>query len=346
MNNTSISNDSRSFISSVSDVLIGGTNYVVKKAKYTVAPLSSSLPLTFAVKIADRSLKLASYIKQTAVFPNMAKTLEGTTDVLGIGASLNLILGLLPCLPITNLDEEKLKESIAIDQLDLTNVSAEKWQNRVLKQVKASLNRSYTTRNVRIELEKFLIDKGLGAEQAAHIAGSIIIQAKSRHLAEKMYLACFLLPGVNTIVNTLEKWNLIQMASWSAKIGNIPAVNLIVKKIGDMYVVSLVAKTVAKLGLRQIALYSALLGLTIKGSYEASSLIKAQMTICMSDKNSPEYAKAITERTKQIWSFSITGLGLAGGVVPLFLSVNPALLLSYEIGAAAISFANALRQQP
>lgn len=283
----------------------------VKYLKKTFSPLSSSAPVVYAVDISRKLISLANYYKPEPVLPVFCRHLEGAAELLEVTAFINIAMIFLPSVSSDNLDEEELKNSIDLSDLTPGDISKEKWTKRVVKQVKTSMDKTYSQRKVREEVAASLVKKGLNPDFAHKIAESMHLTKKQKPLIEKIYLSCFVVPGLSTVLNNLDKWKFIDLAWYAGKIGNIPLIGF-----------------VASIGLRPIALGFALTGLTLKLGHCGYKLYHAQVKVWKADKNAEDYAKVVEERTKEIWATAATGLTITGIVVPLMVSINvPGLIL-------------------
>ncbi len=302
-----------------------GKNYGMKQVKKIISPLSSSGPLNYVVKLINKSLALANYIKCDSLMPIFGRTLEGAGEVIGVGGFLNFVCTYIPFVNKDNLDEEGLKKSIDFSSSGLGNEVIDKWINRIVKQVKVGFDKTNSEDALRAGLKDYLVKKGLDSNLSASIANSITIRQKSKDNIEKVYTALFFAPLFSSFYSTLEKWQFITFtAELTEKIGKVP-----------------VLKYAAQIGLRKIALYATVPARILKFGHSCNKLYNCQVKVWNAKDGDLE--KALEARTKEIWNSSIAALDLGGTVVPLVVAVNPGLMLAYEAAGAAIGLANSLR---
>lgn len=299
-------------------------NFGMINIKKVISPLSSSGPLNYVVKSVNKSLALANYVKCASFIPVFGRTLESAGEILGMGAFLNLVVLYIPFVNKENLDEEGLKKSIDLSTY-FGEIPNEKWVNRVVKHVKLSLDNTYSQGAIRAELESYLVNKKLPKELATNIAKSIVIKQKAKDKIEWVYLTLLLVPGFSTVYTTLEKWQFITFtANLSTKMGGIP-----------------ILRYLAQIGMRKIALYGALTGLTLKFGHNSYKLYKAQVKVL--NAKATDLEKAREGRTKEIWATFTSGLTVVGIAVPLIVKVDSGALLGYEAFGALVGLANSLR---
>lgn len=332
-----INGDTHSFYDGIGVFSESSKNFLVKKVKKIITPLSSSQPLNFVTKIANKTLALANYFRSEPLVPIVGRALEDAAAILTLGSFTNTLVNLIPFLGKDNLDEAKLVASVAdatsrficqSEGVSPERVVLEKKLNKqIVKQVKFCLDQTNSNRDVRKELADFLVGKGINQDQASKIALSIQIQEKKKSLIERIYSNIYLIPGALGALGTLDKWKLINLADLATKLGNIPVFGAIVK-----------------IGLKPISLYSFLAATTLRFGDNVNKLYRVQIKVRQAKEGSAEQVKAIEERMKLIWTTTLCGLSLVGGLVPLILSVNPAVLITYDLFVATLGLVNVLRQ--
>lgn len=308
-------------------------NYIIKNVKKITAPLSSSKPLALITKLANKTLALANSLRSEPFVPLLGRVLEDFGSVLSLGSFVGTLAGLFPSVGNDNLDESELASSVGdATKITLSRVRVKRRRynlsrvnEAIVNRVKNCLEKTHTDQAIRADLQAFLIDKGIDQAFAARIAGAIRIQQKEKPLIEKIYSTLYLVPGVAGVLGTLDKWGIISLAKLAMKIGNIP-----------------VFGTLAKIGLKRIASYFFLGATTLRFGYNIYKLLNVQIKVWEAKEGSREHKKAIEERTEELWATFLCGLNLVGVVVPLILTVNPPMLIAYEIFVAALTLANEL----
>jgi len=345
-----VSGRSTSFYTDVREKTEYTKGKVIKNIIMLTEPLSYSKPVYLIISIAKKCLKLGDYFCKVSFLPLLAKSLDGLSDIAGIGGFIHMSIKLIPCLTATTLNEAALEKSIKAELIDDRNdpITNQKiWTKRILKQTKLSLKNRHTTKAVRKEISEMIIRK-LEKDGVTNLSESekkarsyavvqlLDIKAKHRPLVEKIYTSFFFFASCNGFLNTLNRLAIINMAKISATIGKI----LVATKI-PMILGSKVTKTICKVSLNQLARVAGLIGSSIQVTYDSYKLFKIFRDI--SNTTDPtERAKLAKERTKKICSLALGILSLIGGIVPLFLAVNPVALLTYEIAIVTLGLVRAL----
>jgi len=314
-------------------------NFLLRKVKVIVSPLSFSLPIAYVLSIASKSLKVANYFRSDVFLPGLVKSLEGTTSIIGAGAFINSTIGFIPWLTDSNLDEDVLKVSIH-EILEKNKVnSPEIWSKRVVKQVKISLQKGCTKNGVKEEVAEMLIRKKTAMSEAAvrTFAKEIKLESKSKHVLEKISTFFFYVSSTNSVLRTCEKWDLISLSEISQRMGSsrlATSITQVTSKLPNCFGILTVGNLVR---------FSGLSGMSVKIVYDSYKLYQAQKGVSESADKSTEQARFLKERISKIWSVALGGLIILGIVAPLILIINPVILLTYEIAVGVLGLVNALR---
>ena len=305
-------------------------NSLIRKIRSVTAPMSLSLPFYYFINLFNKAIKLQENLSGGSFLPLVGKSIEGMSDIARLGNFIFLTTGLFPHISQKRIDIAALEKSITLPQEILEE---KRWKNRIVKQVKISAETRNTLSSIRQDIAIMVARKAgkdkLEAETLNRLQNSVdqlTIRLKDKPTVEKVYTAFFFTSGLCGVVKTLSKWQLINLSKISLKIGNSKAIKITSKIVG-----SKITRSIALLGISEIGKIATLIGSTIKITYD--SYLQQRI-------NKAEDAEGITklkkERAEKIWTISLIALSIIGTLIPLVLSVNPIVLLTYEIAVLSL----------
>lgn len=325
---------SNSFFQPLISNLESKKNSLIRKIRSVTAPMSLSLPFYYFINLFNKAIKLQENLSGGSFLPLVGKSIEGMSDIARLGNFIFLTTGLFPHISQKRIDVAALEKSITLPQEILEE---KRWKKRIVKQVKISAETRNTLSSIRQDIAAMVARKAgkdkLEAETLTHLQNSVnqlTIRLKDKPTVEKVYTAFFFTSGVCGVVKTLNKWQLINLSKISLKIGNSKAIKITSKIVG-----SKITRSIALLGISEIGKIATLIGSTIKITYDSYQLCHLQQRINKAE-DAEEISKLKKERAEKIWTISLIALSIIGTLIPLVLSVNPIVLLTYEIAVLSL----------
>lgn len=298
------------------DCLERGKNNAIKYGTKIFAPVK---PFNLSVKIGNKGIALINLLVVEKILPALSRSMEGAGDILGVGAFVSLIIVLFPNLAKDNLDEAKLRQSLA--QNDKLGVDA------IVAQVKKTIEKTCHSNDIREAVFTFLVEREMDEQFARKIAhcDMVVVQQKKPFI-ENFITYAALVSATNGLVINLTKLgaNFVHVTMWIGK----TRVGAFVVQIGfrRIALVATLAGAITKLGHQSHKAYG------LHGEISAlKGRIKAEGDKDQRDKLEVELESLTTKKTKAVWAAGIAGMRFVLNGVTLVVTVNPIIMTGYEL---------------
>ncbi len=242
--------------------------------------------------------------------------LRGTVELINLYASYKDIIFWVYPFSKDTLDQKRLKKSLRQElQSETGKENHPKTKELVQKILSEAMEGNFYSREELLEKLTIALEKnGFSHEKAEKIASHLILEQKSRSIAELFYNACFGIANLDGNIFSLKKWNLADLSAIAATLGKQSPILMFVLNLGaDVSINSLV-----------IGGYVVLVG-----EASAKTVIHAQTYFSTKDQ---------FEREKAFHDLRLALLDLASGTAdlvaiaaPLAFTLNPTTVITLAL---------------
>ncbi len=269
------------------------------------------------LQIIDKSTEAIEFCKTRTIgtSTDFSKAVQGTIKLINFyGTYKNLIYWANPFSKQT-LDQDELRKSLqeSVEFVLNQNISKSETETIVDSVFKAVMNKDgyYNKTQVRKALKASLqthqidVDERVKKVKIKAIISKIRIQQKSRSWIQHLCMACSTIEGLNGNIQTLQKWGIVDLALYVAKIGKQSPVFLFIIKLGADKIFSVVA----------------CIGLAVSLSSATYKAIKSYQESGRVGITSEQKEKANKELREAMFDIASSGTDLICIAVPLLFPV-------------------------
>lgn len=199
-------------------------------------------------------------------------------------------------------------------------IKAKKNATEIVKEILEGKKEHYCELDVLISVKEQLLVNGYSFEEGEglfeELKKELVIQKTSRPLIQRLYMVCFTLADLGTNLETLQKWQFINLANISAKIGSQSPVFAFVIKAGSDTVLGVIGSAGLVLVLGEAVWNSAKEGRKY-----------------FNEMDEEEKKKALKNFKKHLVEILVAGTDLVSTAAPIILVLTPQTVLILAIVA-------------